>query len=217
MRLSSLALLAVGAVALLTGAVDARTHSHAHRSAPIVAAVAPVLQDACGGSDYGTAGTHTQRMMGAARGVVHGERRRGEMEAHCVPRCNACLTRARLPRPVRLLRLRPVVARRLLRAAQGLVSARHGDSRGSGRVALLLTFLSLPPLCCRPGCSQPTSWQRTNLTLHGMWPNYKQSQSGHEWPQCCQSTFGTDIDVTVAKSLLSAWQTYWSAKTSEQA
>jgi ribonuclease I len=60
-----------------------------------------------------------------------------------------------------------------------------------------------------PGCSSPTQWQTHNLTLHGMWPNYMTPQSGHSWPQCCQSQYGSDIDPTIAAALLSEFQTYW--------
>jgi len=61
----------------------------------------------------------------------------------------------------------------------------------------------------RPGCTNPTRWQQNNLTLHGMWPNYDQSEGGHDWPQCCPSVYGSDLDVTVAKELLAAWKIYW--------
>jgi len=60
-----------------------------------------------------------------------------------------------------------------------------------------------------PGCSQPTAWQQQNLSLHGLWPNYNAPRGSHDWPQCCQSSFGTDLDVSLAKSLLPALQTYW--------
>jgi ribonuclease I len=30
-----------------------------------------------------------------------------------------------------------------------------------------------------PGCKSPTAWQRVNLTLHGLWPQYTTAQSGH--------------------------------------
>jgi len=60
-----------------------------------------------------------------------------------------------------------------------------------------------------PGCSNPTAWQAHNLTMHGMWPNYNQAQGSHDWPQCCDSKYGNDIDPNVAQSLLPSFQTYW--------
>jgi len=60
-----------------------------------------------------------------------------------------------------------------------------------------------------PGCTNPTNWQQTNLTLHGMWPNYNSQRSGHGWPQCCQSKYGSDIDPSVVADLLPALQLYW--------
>ena len=29
-----------------------------------------------------------------------------------------------------------------------------------------------------PGCIKPTSWQRVNLTLHGLWPQYSTDRGG---------------------------------------
>ena len=42
-----------------------------------------------------------------------------------------------------------------------------------------------------------------------MWPNFNTPQGSHSWPQCCQSTFGTDIDPTIAQALLPEFETYW--------
>jgi len=36
-----------------------------------------------------------------------------------------------------------------------------------------------------PGCQEPTSFMKTNLTMHGLWPQYNESTGGHDWPQCC--------------------------------
>jgi ribonuclease T2 len=61
-----------------------------------------------------------------------------------------------------------------------------------------------------PGCQHPTAWQQTNLTMHGLWPNYNQMQGGnHDWPQCCQSTYGSSITSSEMNPILSALQTYW--------
>lgn len=48
-----------------------------------------------------------------------------------------------------------------------------------------------------------------NLTLHGMWPNYGAPRSGHGWPQCCPSSFGSDLDPKVAQALMPELQMYW--------
>jgi len=60
-----------------------------------------------------------------------------------------------------------------------------------------------------PGCRTPTHWQAVNLTLHGMWPNYDQARSGHGWPQCCPSPYGSDVDPQVVQALLPSLQEYW--------
>lgn len=46
------------------------------------------------------------------------------------------------------------------------------------------TFCSTEP--SYPGCKNPTSWQRVNLTTHGLWPSYNTSREQREYPQCCQ-------------------------------
>jgi len=91
----------------------------------------------------------------------------------------------------------------------------NGDDYGtSGQFDYYVFAQSWPASFCQqhmdwPGCSNPTAWQKQNLTLHGMWPNYNKAQNGHDWPQCCQSKFGDTLDVTIAKTLLPAWKTYW--------
>jgi len=60
-----------------------------------------------------------------------------------------------------------------------------------------------------PGCENPTNWQQNNLTLHGVWPNYNVARSGHDWPQCCSSKYGTSITQSEMESILSELQTYW--------
>lgn len=91
----------------------------------------------------------------------------------------------------------------------------HGDDYGTaGQFDFYVFAQSWPAQFCQahtdwPGCSNPTDWQSHNLTLHGMWPNYNTAQGSHDWPQCCQSTYGTDIDPTIAQALLPEFQTYW--------
>jgi len=60
-----------------------------------------------------------------------------------------------------------------------------------------------------PGCVNPTPTMKTNLTIHGMWPNYNTEQSGHWWPQCCKSTFGQSMSQTVYQALKSNLYIYW--------
>jgi ribonuclease T2 len=60
-----------------------------------------------------------------------------------------------------------------------------------------------------PGCVSPTQFQMTNATIHGMWPNYDAQQGNHWWPQCCDSTFGNNVDPNVVKQLLPQLQEYW--------
>jgi len=60
-----------------------------------------------------------------------------------------------------------------------------------------------------PGCKQPTDWQRANLTLHGLWPQYVNETGGHAWPQCCNSTYGSDLNASVVAGELTQLQQYW--------
>jgi len=60
-----------------------------------------------------------------------------------------------------------------------------------------------------PGCQHPTSTQKSNLTIHGMWPNYAQEQSGHWWPQCCKSAYGENMNQSVFTALKTQLFTYW--------
>ena len=60
-----------------------------------------------------------------------------------------------------------------------------------------------------PGCQQPTDWQRVNLTLHGLWPQYVNDTDGHAWPQCCNSTYGSELNDSVVTGELAQLQLYW--------
>jgi ribonuclease T2 len=48
-----------------------------------------------------------------------------------------------------------------------------------------------PEYCCgnrtSPECSNlsPSAWAQTNFALHGLWPQYLNSQDNHQWPQFC--------------------------------
>lgn len=65
------------------------------------------------------------------------------------------------------------------------VDACDGADYGTpGVFDLLILSQSWSPQFCvdhteYPGCSSPTDWQRTNLTLHGIWPQYNSSHKGH--------------------------------------
>jgi len=50
---------------------------------------------------------------------------------------------------------------------------------------------------------------RTNLTIHGMWPNYNQAQSGHWWPQCCKSSAGQSMSDSVYQALKTELWEFW--------
>jgi len=60
-----------------------------------------------------------------------------------------------------------------------------------------------------PGCKTPTQFMQNHLTIHGLWPNYASSREGHMWPQCCNSTFGQNVDSLVVQQLFSDLKTYW--------
>jgi len=60
-----------------------------------------------------------------------------------------------------------------------------------------------------PGCLSPTAYMQSSFTIHGLWPNYAQEQSGHEWPQCCDSQYGPDVNATVEQQLYDPLHKYW--------
>jgi len=60
-----------------------------------------------------------------------------------------------------------------------------------------------------PGCARPTQFMQSQLTIHGLWPNYAAAQQGHTWPQCCSSKYGPNIDPHVVQQYLNDLKTYW--------
>jgi ribonuclease T2 len=60
-----------------------------------------------------------------------------------------------------------------------------------------------------PGCKNPTAFMQTNMTIHGLWPQYAQERDGHGWPQCCQSQYGATLNKTVEHDNLKALDKYW--------
>jgi ribonuclease I len=62
----------------------------------------------------------------------------------------------------------------------------------------------IPPMCQSP----PTIF-RTNFTLHGLWATFATPRDRHEWPQCCDSPFGPDLNTTVVAQLLPELLVYW--------
>ena len=84
----------------------------------------------------------------------------------------------------------------------------------SGQFDLYVLAQSWSPEYCHsretlPGCEQPTDWQRTNLTLHGLWPQYAQETDGHPYPQCCDSQFGQELTADTVQQNLAELQLYW--------
>jgi ribonuclease T2 len=60
-----------------------------------------------------------------------------------------------------------------------------------------------------PGCISPTAYMQKYFTIHGLWPNYNQEREGHEWPQCCESQYGPDVNSTVEAALYDPLHKYW--------
>jgi ribonuclease I len=60
-----------------------------------------------------------------------------------------------------------------------------------------------------PGCDNPTPFMQTNLTIHGLWPQYAAKKDGRGWPQCCESKYGTSLNETVIGDLKSALTQMW--------
>lgn len=60
-----------------------------------------------------------------------------------------------------------------------------------------------------PLCQQPTQFMTTNLAIHGLWPNYNEAQSGHDWPQCCASIYGPNLNQTAINLLAADMHQYW--------
>lgn len=60
-----------------------------------------------------------------------------------------------------------------------------------------------------PGCKQPTAFMQTNMTIHGLWPQYAEDRNGHGWPQCCDSKYGASLNKTVESANLKALDKYW--------
>jgi len=91
----------------------------------------------------------------------------------------------------------------------------HGKDFGSaGQFDFYVVAQSWPADFCAshssyPGCENPTNWQQNNLTLHGLWPNYNQPRSGHEWPQCCATQFGETITAAEMDPILAGLQLVW--------
>ena len=88
------------------------------------------------------------------------------------------------------------------------------DYGTSGQFDFYVLAQSWSPEYCHsrgsyPGCQQPTAWQQTNLTLHGIWPQYAQQTGGHPYPQCCDSQYGGELTEDTVQSVLSELQLYW--------
>lgn len=64
-----------------------------------------------------------------------------------------------------------------------------------------------------PSAYECGSWAgEGNLTLHGLWPNYKTEHSGHDWPQFCNATSDPEYYATVSvidKGVRAQWNPRW--------
>jgi len=77
----------------------------------------------------------------------------------------------------------------------------HGAAGGPGEFSLYVLALSwAPEFCAAHGdkgeCSPLSDFASTHLTIHGLWPNYDDSQSasmGCEYPQYCDDTAGCAV------------------------
>jgi len=89
-----------------------------------------------------------------------------------------------------------------------------GDDYGvAGQFDFYVFQQTWPPGFCMnqafPGCLAPTDYMTKHLTVHGLWPNYNAPQSGHDWPQCCDSPYGPDVNYTVFNQLSAPMHQYW--------
>jgi len=60
-----------------------------------------------------------------------------------------------------------------------------------------------------PLCQNPTDYMVGHLVIHGLWPNYNEEQSGHDWPQCCQCPYGPNLNQTAINLLADDMHQYW--------
>ena len=138
----------------------------------------------------------------------------------CCP--SACSADSRLRRPRHLLR-DVVVEASSIPAVRGDVRSLssadvcNGSDWGTaGSFDMYVLAQAWSPQYCYPashqsypGCQQPTSWQRVNATLRGLWPQYYQPKGGHLWPQCCDSQYGASLNATVVRTELVELRRYW--------
>jgi len=90
----------------------------------------------------------------------------------------------------------------------------NGDDYGTAGVFDFYVFQQeWPAQFCSgqsyPLCQQPTSFMQTNLAIHGLWPNYNKKQNGHDWPQCCSSQYGPNLNQTAINLLGAQLHQYW--------
>jgi ribonuclease I len=84
-------------------------------------------------------------------------------------------------------------SRRSFSKIRASASTCSGGSHGTaGEFDLYVLSQSWSPQYCSsyadyPGCQEPTDWQQTNLTLHGLWPQYSAKEDGY-----CQSRHGRE-------------------------
>jgi len=90
----------------------------------------------------------------------------------------------------------------------------NGDDYGTSGVFDFYVFeQEWPAQFCSgqsyPLCQQPTAFMKTNLCIHGLWPNYNTAQNGHDWPQCCQCQWGPNLNQTAINLLAADMHQYW--------
>jgi len=90
----------------------------------------------------------------------------------------------------------------------------NGDDFGeAGDFDLYVLQQSWPAKFCDSersrACTQPTSYMRVNMTIHGLWPTYSSSRDGNNWPQCCGTQHGAVMQDSVLHPLSSRLQQLW--------
>jgi ribonuclease I len=100
-------------------------------------------------------------------------------------------------------------------AVQAKDPCRGKDYGVAGDFDLYVQEMSWSATFCKskaswPGCQNPTRFMRTNLTLHGLWPQYASVRSGgHLWPQCCPTAFGKYFDPSVYEKYAAQLDQFW--------
>ena len=139
----------------------------------------------------------------------------------------------------------PSLGRRSRHHLEPRASVCSGKSHGTaGQFDIYVLAQSSSPQYCEssstfskyPGCVNPTAWQKTNLTMHGLWPQYSTAKGGYgthhithidpplqpfdphrqpshrplsDYPECCSSKYGTTLTQSAVTPLLPQLEKYW--------